>query len=139
MPLVNFGSILGFAEEIEKQQFEFCIQALQNAACVDVHPLLETLAKMAKKRVAEVQRIRRENVTEMILESIEGFVRDPFIIETRDAAALDATEAVAHVRQMGQRAMNYYEQAAEKLKGQAEVSRALKGLKKKHTKDQKSF
>ncbi len=139
MPLINFGSILSFAEEIEKQQLDFCTQALQNSACAEIHSQLETVAKAAKKRVSEVQRVRRENVSEMILETFEGFVRAPFLMENKDPSAMSAEETTAQIHQMGDRAMDYYEKAAAKMKSQKDVARALKGLKKKHSKDQKNL
>lgn len=83
MPLINFGSILSFAEEIEKQQFEFYNQVSALPQSAELTQELQTLSKAAKKRISEVQRVRRENVTEMILETIDGFFREPFLMENR--------------------------------------------------------
>lgn len=139
MPLINFGSILTFAEEIETQQLEFCNTAMDMPRCVDRKLQLQALAQSAQKRIAEVRRVRREYVTEMILETIQGFSRYPFLLDVPDPSTLPPEDIKAMIFKMGTRAENYYENAAEKLKGQAEVARALKGLKKKHLKDLKSF
>ncbi len=135
MPLVNFGSILSFAEEIETQQLEIYNQVLALPHCAEMKKDIQALAKAAQKRISEVRRVRRENVTEMILETIEGFSREPFLMKTPDAAAMTTEEITPLILHMGDRAMDFYDKAALKLKGQAEVARALKGLKKKHAKD----
>nr|WP_319393605.1 hypothetical protein [uncultured Desulfobacter sp.] len=135
MPLVNFGSILTFAETIESQQLEFCNTAMAQPEFTDIAPWLQALVKSAQKRLAEVRRIRRENVTEMILETIQGFSRDPFVLNLPDPSALPLQDIAPLVIQMEHRALSFYETAAEKLKGQAEVARALKRLKKKHLKE----
>ncbi|WP_320045318.1 hypothetical protein [uncultured Desulfobacter sp.] len=137
MPLINFGSILTFAEEIENQQLKFCHAAMNQPQCSDLKSVLQTLGKSAQKRVAEVKRVRRENVTEMILETLQGFSRDPFVLEFPDPAALPPKEIKSAIIRMDNRAADYYEKAAEKLKGQTDVARALKNLKKKHLKDLK--
>nr|WP_319492019.1 hypothetical protein [uncultured Desulfobacter sp.] len=135
MPLVNFGSILTFAEEIESRQLDFCNTIMALPHCEDLKHWLQTLGKSAQKRLAEVRRVRRENVTEMILETIQGFSRDPFALDLPDLSTLHGQDIAPLVIQMGNRAAAFYEVAADKLKGQAEVSRALKGLKKKHLKE----
>nr|WP_321398677.1 hypothetical protein [uncultured Desulfobacter sp.] len=135
MPLVNFGSILTFAEEIESRQLDFYNTTMALPHCEDLKPWLQGLCKSAQKRLAEVRRVRRENVTEMILETIQGFSRDPFALDVPDTSTLPVQDIAPLVIQMGSRAAAFYEAAAEKLRGQAEVSRALKGLKKKHLKE----
>jgi hypothetical protein len=135
MPLVNFGSILTFAEEIESEQLEFCNALLVQPQCTDLKPWLQPLIKSAQKRLAEVRRVRRENVTEMILETIQGFSRDPFVLDLPDPSTLPLQEIAPLVIHMKHRTVAFYEKAAEKLKGQAEVARAMKGLKKKHLKE----
>ena len=78
MPLENFGSILNFAEELESQDRQYYEAVAGNPACSDHKQMFEQFAANAKKNVATVQRTRRENVTEMILEPIKGFVRAPY-------------------------------------------------------------
>ena len=135
MPLVNFGSILTFAEEIESMQIDFCNTVMALPQFADLKPWLQVLGKSAQKRLAEIRRVRREHVTEMILETIQGFSRDPFTLDVPDPSTLPVQDIAPLVIQLGNRAAAFYEAAADKLKGQAEVSRALKGLKKKHLKE----
>lgn len=132
MPLENFGSILNFAEELELQDLGFYKTVAENPACADKKPLFEELAAAIEKNVKSVQRTRRENVTEMILEPIKDFIRAPFCEECQGVESMDASEAVAAARRLEDRAVRYYTEAATKIKAQPEVARALKTIGKKH-------
>ena len=114
MSLLNFGSILGFAIELEEESLGVYTLADKTA-----------LVKLAPKNLKELARTRRENVTEMILETIEGFEKKPFRLTLSPVALENVKPIVA-------RNHEYYVQAAQKLRGQAEVARTLKTLAKKY-------
>jgi rubrerythrin len=133
MPLENFGSILNFAEELELQDLGFYKTVAENPACADKKLLFEELAAAINKNVKSVQRTRRENVTEMILEPIKDFIRAPFCEECQGAESMNASEAVDAARRLEERAVRYYTEAAVKIKAQPEVARALKTIGKKHS------
>lgn len=139
MNLFNFGSILGFAEEIEKEHLSFLDDAVKKCSSVETAEPFEMALKECKKRIRDIQRIRRENVTEMILENIEGFSKEPFFMETPAPETGDQKALIDAALMFSDRAMDYYTKAAEKLKGQSEVSRALKGICKKHLKEKKKM
>jgi rubrerythrin len=128
MPLQNFGSILNFAEELESQDQEFYLAAAGNPACSAYKSLFMELGTEAGRNVQTVQRIRRENVTEMILEPINDFTRSPFCEACEGAAVQTAAEVLATAKRLESRAERYYAEAAEKIKALTEVSRALKTL-----------
>jgi len=132
MPLENFGSILNFAEELELQDLGFYKTLAENPACADHQHLFTELAAAIEKNVKAVQRTRRENVTEMILEPIKDFIRAPFCEECEGAGSMSASEALAAARRLEDRAIRYYTEAAAKIKAQPEVARALKTIGKKH-------
>jgi hypothetical protein len=132
MPLENFGSILNFAEELEKQDQAFFAAAAGNPACAGHHDMFEQFAADAGKNIKTVQRTRRENVTEMILEPIREFTRGPFCEECEKADSMDLEDALATAKRLADRAERYYSAAAEKIKAQPEVARALKAIGKKH-------
>jgi rubrerythrin len=133
MPLENFGSILNFAEELESQDREFYEAAAGNPACSDYKQMFEQFAADAKKNLKTVQRTRRENVTEMILEPIKGFVRAPFCEVCQAAPDMTAQDALSTANRLEDRAVRYYTEAAAKIKALPEVARALKLLGKKHS------
>jgi rubrerythrin len=133
MPLLNFGSILNFAEELETEDQAFYAAAAKNPACAEHKALFEQFAATGKKNVQTVLRTRRENVTEMILESIKDFTRAPFCEECQGVDSMTAAEVLETAKRLEERAERYYKQAAEKLKALSEVARALKTIGKKHT------
>ncbi len=133
MPLINFGSILTFAEKIETQNRDFYAAITQNSECVECHDLFAQFVRDAQKNIKNVQRARRENVTEMILEQIRDFTRDPFCESYEGADAMNVQQAMATALKLEDRAVRYYGEAAKKLKAMSEVSRTLKTLAKKHT------
>jgi len=131
MPLINFGSILNFAEDIESQDAEYYARAAETQAGAPHKDLFGRLAADARKRVKVVQRTRRENVTEMILEPIQDFTRAPFQCSLPDVAGSDTDKLLGCAREMETRALAYYQEAAAKLKALPEVARELKRLAKK--------
>jgi hypothetical protein len=132
MPLINFGSILGFAEELENQELAFYSDAARNEACLAYREFFSGFAQEAQRNIKTIQRTRRENVTEMILENIEGFTRGPYRLESGPAGEMDAAEVLETARKLEERSARYYTAAADKLKAQLEVARALKLIGKKH-------
>ena len=80
----------------------------------------------AARNAREVQRIRRENVTEMILEPVPDFARDSFCEACEGAEAMGPAEMLETATRLEARADRYYVEAAEKLKSLTEVSRALR-------------
>jgi aerobic-type carbon monoxide dehydrogenase small subunit (CoxS/CutS family) len=130
MPLQNFGSILNFAEELEQLDQRFYEAALTNPVCGVYTQLFAALAVEAGKNVKTVQRLRRENVTEMILEPVQDFTRASFCEECAEAAVLTAAEVLKTAQRLEARAERYYIEAAGKLQALSEVSRALRTLAK---------
>jgi rubrerythrin len=139
MPLENFGSILNFAEELESQDQEFYEILTGNPACSDHKQMFEQFAANARKNVKTVQRTRRENVTEMILEPIKDFVRAPFCEECQAASSMSLEDALATATRLEDRALRYYTEAAAKIKALPEVARALKLIGKKHNAHRESL
>ena len=121
MPLENFGSILNFAEELESQDEAFYSAAANNPACTEYRTLFEQFAADAGKNIKTIQRTRRENVTEMILEPIKDFIRAPFCEECEGAATMDAVEVLSSAKTLETRAERYYTEASVKIKALPEV------------------
>ena len=131
MPLINFGSILNFAEELEQGDYDFYSTLIQNSECIRDKEIYDKFSTDAKKNVKTIQRTRRENVTEMILEPIVDFTRTSYMIEYGNAEAMNAAEAIESASELEKRAERYYTEASEKIKALPEVARILKLLAKK--------
>ena len=128
MPLETFGSIMNFAEELEKQDQQFYAAAAKNPACTAYQTLFAELGADAARNMTTVQRIRRENVTEMILEPVRDFARGSFCETCAEAARMGASEALETATRLEARADRYYAEAAEKVKALSEVAQSLKAL-----------
>ena len=128
MPLQNFGSILNFAGELESLDRQFYAAAGANPNCAAYKALFAELESEAARNVTTVERIRRENVTEMILEPVKDFTRAPFCEACEGAATLSAADVLKTASRLEARAERYYSESAEKLRALTEVSRALKSL-----------
>ena len=133
MPLISFGSILGFAEELEKKAETFYAAAAANQAFAEHRDIFDLFLKNTRKNIKNVQRTRRENVTEMILEPIKDFFRAPFCEEIDPTEAQTSTEILDAARCLEKKTEKYYIEASVKIKALSEVSRALKTIGKKHT------
>ena len=133
MPLNNFGSILTFAEEMETRRQAFFESAARNPACAGMAEVYNQLAKDGRKHIQTLQRTRRENVTEMILEPIQDFYRAPYVLECADPADRSPQDTLADARRIEEIAETFYQTAAEKIRALPEVARALKTIGKKHS------
>jgi rubrerythrin len=131
MPLENFGSILSFAAEMESLDHAYYSSAARNPSCTEYKEIFEQFATDEKKNEQTVLRTRRENVTEMILEPIRNFTRDPFVTDREGAETMSLANVLDTAGKIEERAENFYTQAADKVRALPEVSRALKILARK--------
>ena len=125
MELSNFGSIMGFAAEMEGADRAFYEAAAANPACAAYMELLEEFARDEKKNEKNMLRARREHVTEMVLEPITGFTREPFISDREITPQMGLEQIMARALEIEEKAQSFYSQAAEKTRGLAEISRVL--------------
>ena len=68
----TFGSLLGFSIKLEESAINFYNKASRDSKFLDIAGDLSDLVKGNKKRKTTLERIRRENVNEMILQPISG-------------------------------------------------------------------
>ena len=133
MPITNFGGLLNFAEAMEKQDMVFYESVADNPEMSNLCDMFQAFAKDGKKNMAHIQRTRRENVTEMILEPISDFFREPFVLEFGDDRKMSRAQIMDYVEKMEARAIAYYTEGVVKIKALPEVSLALKLAGKKRT------
>lgn len=133
MSLESFGMIIKYAENLENCDIQFFDSAAQNPECRDSQELFTGFSKDARKNIQNLQRIRRENVTEMILESVSDFHEDEFSFTCEDAGGMTRQEVLETAQRLEKRAEDFYLSAAAALKAQPEVAQGLKTIAKKHT------
>jgi rubrerythrin len=125
MDLATFGAILSFAIDIEGQAAQFYETA------TPLHDQFSNLASVCQKNGKQLERIRRENVAEMILEPITGFESDDYTPDFALPADASPASAAAQAAQVETTFERFYEVAAEKLPIK-EVSRRLEKMARQH-------
>ena len=139
MELKNFGAVLTFAAELEERDREFYLAALKNPASGPLKADLEQIASVLAKNQKNLLRVRQENVTEMILEPIQGLRSEDFEAKRDQAEGLGLEELKQAGRNIETAAAGFYNVAAEKIEALKEVSRALKQVGKKRTANMKAL
>lgn len=125
MDLGTFGAIIKFALEIEGKVSDFYKNLGEYAKDEALVGLLGDLVIRGQKRIQTLERIRRENVTEMILEPIEGLDPNSFGIETDASIALDDAKIKTMVTRIESTLQKFYTSAARKIDFLPEAEYAL--------------
>jgi hypothetical protein len=110
----TFGAVMAFAIDLETRIRDYYQAAGDSTKAAD-----------ADKRRLNLERVRRENVTEIKLEPIDDLYEADFVIDTSDISA-DGQRAVAAT------AARFYSAAAPKINVR-EAQRALEKAAKQHT------
>ncbi|MHA1137132.1 MAG: hypothetical protein ACTSSE_11665 [Candidatus Thorarchaeota archaeon] len=132
MDLGTFGAIMKFALEIEGKVSDFYKEASELAKDDAFVGLLGDLVTRGKKRAKTLERVRRENVTEMILEPIEGLDSDSFEIETTISQDVDDPTIKALASTIETTLKNFYTAAAKKIDFLPEAEYAFELLAEKN-------
>ena len=133
MMLESFGAIMTFAAELEGMSKDFYETAAGNPQCGDVKAIFEQFARESGKNQKNALRIRRENVTEMILEPIKNFSSEPFLFEINNPGYDELNSVLPNAVELEETAANFYNEASARIKALPEVARTLKSLGKKRT------
>jgi len=89
MALTTFGAVMGFAAEILRRTGEFYQVAVKKTQSPPLREVLQSLLVEEGKNQSLMEKTRRENVTEMILEPISGLAQEDYemIAEVPDQPA----------------------------------------------------
>lgn len=110
----TFGAVMEFAIELERR--------IRDYASNENEP---DYSSACGRRISTLERVRRENVVEIMLEPIQGLSREHYVLDTADHSQ-DALKAAAAV------AARYYADAAPKI-NVLEAKRALERCGKQHS------
>jgi len=131
MSLKNFGGVLDFAIELENEDASFLQQAGKNPELSGLGDDLEGLMRENQKNMKALTRARQENVTEMILEPIQGLKAEEYQMGVADPGQMKKTEFVDNIKQREERAERFYQDAAVRIKPVSDVARTFERLAKK--------
>lgn len=99
LELGTFGAVMKFAMELESIAAEFYKSASSKTTDAGLGSLLEKLSSRSTKRSKILERVRRENVTEMILEPIAGLDSDSYDLETENPDSKSLLEICIRVEE----------------------------------------
>jgi rubrerythrin len=128
MELGTFGAIMKFALETENDVTSFYESVEDLAQSEELASLFNNLAKRGQKRAKTIERIRRENVTEMILEPITGLDSDIYTPVTTIPESPDDKTLQEIAVEIENNLYAFYTQAAVKVDFLSEVAYALELL-----------
>jgi hypothetical protein len=115
MALSTFGAIMGYAGEIVKQTEEAYQGLIPKAKNPALKQVLQVLAGEEKKNQSLMERTRRENVTEMILEPITGLHQEEYEVDLTGMAQKDDVDLVKVALILEERAKRFFSDASAKV------------------------
>jgi len=122
LQLGTFGAILKYAIEIEGKAAEFYAK-LSSKASGDAKAVFSDLSNASSKNVQALERTRRMEMQEMILEAISGIDTENYEVPCGEAE--DVKGAIACAIEMETKAAKFYSDSASKLSFLANVKRSL--------------
>ena len=126
MDLGTIGSILSFALKLEKEIDDFYNRHISSIRNTSLKHALEEIQKAQRKRERVLSRFRRENVTEMILESIHGFSSHEYELGIASENHQDDSSLQASAIRIEENLQLFFLNASEKTSFLPEVSDQLK-------------
>lgn len=125
MELGTFGAVLKFAMELEEKAISFYEAARSKSSKVD-H--FESLVRRGQKRLKTLERVRRENTTEMILEPIAGLDPNAYKPEISIPDGADEKAIRSMAVAMETKLQEFYTDAAVKVEFLIEAAYSLEAL-----------
>jgi len=127
MSLSTFGAIMGFAAEMVEQRegvYKAMVEKAKNTALKET---LQSLLNEAQKSHSLMEQTRRENVTEMILEPIEGLQKEDYRIDMSLTNPSDDAGLLQVALLLEERAKKFFQEASLKIP-LPEVSRIFRKI-----------
>jgi rubrerythrin len=115
MTLSTFGAVMGFAAEIVQQTETFYKTMVQKAKDPMLNDALQVLLEEEKKNYSLMERTRRENVTEMILEPIAGLHPEDYEIEREGVDQTKDEDLLKMALILEERARKFFSEASDKV------------------------
>lgn len=125
MDLSTTGAILTYALQLENQIKSF-YESIQYKLVGSNKEILETLQNTQRKRIHILKRLRRENVTEMILEHIHNFHSENYTLNLEVSDIENEDALVVALRHIHNILYSFFLEAAKKTSFLPNVSLTLK-------------
>ena len=139
MELGTFGAIIKFALDIETEVGNFYQTASDLAKDEKLGSIFADLVVRGQKRTKTLERVRRENVTEMILEPILEFDSDSYSIVTEISEGINDADLRVLSTNIESTLLEFYTAAATKIDFLIEAAYAFELLAEKNEETIKRF
>lgn len=128
--LVNFGSLIRYAMLLE----ETTVEAYDKLAMLENEKIVETVKKLQRTHTSRLQtlsRVRRENLSEMLLEPISGLSSKSYLVSDEFATKLEQAnnilDLIMALTELTKKAGTFYQDSIDKGKNAlAEVSNTFR-------------
>lgn len=127
MELGTLGAILRFALELEEKTLGFYQEATRQVGQPQLQELFREYARRGRRRRELLQRTRREDTAEMILEPITGFFSEDYEPDCDLPSGAGSAKVLEKALALEKKTARFYEVAASKV-GIIEVTRAFRKL-----------
>lgn len=125
----TFGSVIRFALELERGAAGVYQELADNPDLSGAAESFRSLSAAHKKREGILEHTRREKLNEMILEPIQDFDSQQYIIETRVPEGVDMKGAVEFASEMEAKSASFYFDSSKVAKSLlAEAARILDSM-----------
>ncbi len=130
MALTTFGAIMGFAGEITGRTADAYQTMVQKAKDRGLREILQTLSVEGGKSHSLMEKTRRENVTEMILEPITGLQQEDYEIVPMVTEQMGDADLLKVALAFEEREKKFFSEASSKVP-LPEVARVFRKLAQK--------
>jgi hypothetical protein len=127
MTLGTFGAIMGFAAQIVGQTEESYKTSVQKAKGQTLREALQGLLQEEGKNRSLMEQIRRENVTEMILEPVTGLNQEDYEMNVKVQEGAQDADILKMVISLEAREKKFFQDASAKVP-LPEVSRTFRKI-----------
>jgi hypothetical protein len=115
MTLSTFGAIMGFAAEMAGKAGETYQSLSEKARDPVLRSTLKELAGEAAKNQSLMEKTRRENVTEMILEPISGLHGEDYEVDLKGLSQAEDTDLLKIALLLEERGNRFFRDASAKV------------------------
>lgn len=128
LELGTFGAVMSFALELEHASEAFYKQLHGSTSDSTLKPVLEKILARCSVRISTLERVRRENVTEMILEPIRGINSDSFPTDITISTSTDSKDLQNAAKAWEAKRKSFFESASHKIEFLLEAADAFERL-----------
>ena len=115
MPLSTFGAIMGFALKIVEYSVDIYKTGVEKARDPEIKKTFQLLFDEEKKNYTLMEQVRRENVTEMILEPITGLQQEDYEFEVNLSDQVQDADLLKAALVLEEKEQNFFSDSSAKI------------------------